>query len=144
MAGLKVVGYEPSEKDLETLKHARASAEKDGVSSPARAASGATMNDAEAKSKSLKAANEFALETVGVTQPLNDRSGRYAGKVLHETDHHVVQDVGRKVAVVHDKSAFNAADLKKAIERGGTLRVQYDKGRAAIDAGKDRAQSHSR
>lgn len=73
------------------------------MSSQSRAAAGATVNDAEAKAKSLKAANEFALDTVGVTQPLNDRNGRYAGKVLHETDHHVVQDVGRKVAVVHEK-----------------------------------------
>lgn len=144
MAGLRVVGYEPTEKDLETLKRARERTGKDGVSSQSRAAAGATVNDAEAKAKSLKAANEFALDTVGVTQPLNDRNGRYAGKVLHETDHHVVQDVGRKVAVVHEKGAFNAADLKKVIERGGSLRVQYENGRATIDTGKGRSQSHSR
>lgn len=144
MAGMKVVGYEPTEKDLATLKQARESAAKDGVSSPARVGAAQAVSDAGAKAKSLKAANEFALEAVGVTQPLNDHSGRYAGKVLHETEHHVVQDVGRKVAVVHEKSAFNAADLKKAIERGGSLRVQYDNGRAAIDTGKGRAQGHTR
>jgi hypothetical protein len=142
MAGLKVVGYEPTAHELETLKQAREGAAKDRAATPSR--TGPVANEAEAKAKSLKAANDFAVDKVGVTQPLNAQSGRYAGKVLHETDHHVVQDVGRKVAVVHDKAAFNAADLKKAIERGGSLRVQYDKGRAAIDTGKGRAQSQTR
>lgn len=93
--------------------------------------------------RSLEAANDFAMK-MGDTKGLNERNGRYAGAVLHETEHHVVQDVGRNTAVIHDKAAFNAADLKNAIERGGSLRVQYDYGRAAIDTGKGRAQGHTR
>jgi ankyrin repeat protein len=95
------------------------------------------------KESSLNAANRFAA-TVGETTVLNDRNGRYAGPVLRETEHHVVQDLGRNTSVVHDKAAFNAADLKRSIESGGSLRVQYDNGRAAVDTGKGRAQGQTR
>jgi hypothetical protein len=104
---------------------------------------GEQVRDIVAKDTSLKVANDFASGVVE-TKVLNVQSGRYAGAVLFETDHHVVQDVGRKAAVIHDKAAFNAPELKSAIERGGSLRVQYDNGRAAIDTGKGRAQSHTR
>jgi hypothetical protein len=103
---------------------------------------GEQVMDIVAKKNSLEVANDFASQS-GETKVVNVQSGRYAGAVLFETDHHVVQDVGRQTAVVHDKGAFNAMDLKAAIERGGSLRVQYENARAAIDTGKTRSQSHS-
>ncbi|CAB3755798.1 T6SS phospholipase effector Tle1-like catalytic domain-containing protein [Paraburkholderia humisilvae] len=97
-----------------------------------------------AAERSLKEANDLALKSGGVTQPLNVQAGRYAGKVLHETDHHVVQDIGMKTAVVHEKSRFNVADLKQAIERGDNVRVQYNEGRASIDATRSLSQGRTR
>jgi hypothetical protein len=142
LAGLKVVGYEPSEKEQETLKAALERAAVKDKSTPERQSEAAGR--AVTVERSLMDANEFALKSTGVTQPLNVQAGRYVGKVLHETDHHVVQDIGKKVAVVHEKSRFNTADLKAAIERGGSLRVQYDQGKGSIDAGKSRSQGRSR
>ncbi|MBY4672275.1 hypothetical protein K6W12_16705 [Burkholderia multivorans] len=142
LAGLKVVGYEPSEKEQETLKAALERAAVKDNSAPERQSEAAGR--AAATERSLKDANEFALKSTGVTQPLNVQAGRYVGKVLHETDHHVVQDIGKKVAVVHEKSRFNARELKAAIERGGSIRVQYDQGKGSIDAGKSRSQGRSR
>ncbi len=136
MAGLEVVGYEPTEKDLATLEAAKNA----GREQPA-----ATQNALPSKdvSDSKKAAVDHAINAGAVVLSTNSVNGRYAGKVIHETEHHVVQDLGKKAAVVHDKARFDAGELKKGIDRGDSLRIQYDKGRAGIDAGQDRRRSQS-
>lgn len=142
MAGLEVVGYEPTEKDLATLNAAQ--------EAKAKVLHGKGVEVQEVKpvdaemSKSLKAARDYALdEGYGVTEPKAE-NGRHVGKVIHETDKHIVQDVGRKVAVVHAKESFDRQALRAAMEKGKPLKVQYEGGRATIEGGKDRVQEHGR
>lgn len=135
MAGLEVVGYEPTEKDLATLAAAQKNAPTQSVN-----AAGVNLNE-KALADSKDAAINHALGTGAVVMATNEQSGRYAGRVIHQTEHHVVQDLGKKSAVVHEKSRFNETELRKGIERGESLRVQYAKGRAGIDAGQDRRKS---
>lgn len=142
MAGLEVVGYEPNEQDLATLKAAQEGRTKAGHGKDA-AAPVASPVDA-GKAKSLKEANDYAIGAgYGVSEP-KVQNGRHVGKVIHETDKHIVQDVGRKVAVVHDKDSFDRQALRTAVESGKSLKVQYDGGRAAIEGGKDRSHGRDR
>ncbi|TCK31933.1 hypothetical protein B0G84_9048 [Paraburkholderia sp. BL8N3] len=134
MAGLEVVGYEPTEKDLATLEAAQSAGRTEGVTPrPAVSVRGV--------SESKAAAVDHAVKGGSVVLATNDANGRYAGQVVHQTEHHIVQDVGKKAAVIHDKSRFDATALKRGIDLGDSLRIQYEKGRAGIDAGQDRGKS---
>lgn len=142
LAGLEVVGYEPTEKDLETLRTAQARGDN---------TASASQQSADAASARLVAASrdvatEFALKHGAGVQAPNVENGRYVGKIVHETDHHVVQDVGKRVNVVHDKSRLDARELAKARDRREHVGVQYSNGRAALDLseGKSKSQGLSR
>jgi len=141
LAGLQVVGYEPTQKDLATLEAAQSRTPADRSADQANTSPLVSSRDV---SESRVAARDLALKSGVGAQAPNVHNGRYAGKVIHETDHHIVQDVGKKITVVHEKSRFDTADLKKAIARGESVRVQYDKGRAQFDAGKDRQRAPER
>lgn len=132
MAGLEVIGYEPSEQDLATLKQAQES----GV---ARSETAAVTKDPQLDEVTSK----LLADGYGV-KPATVETGRHVGKVLHETDKHFVQDVGRKVATVHEKANFDRGALKAALEKGGTIKIQYDNGKGSIDAGKDRSKERGR
>ncbi|MGP8437783.1 KfrB domain-containing protein [Paraburkholderia fungorum] len=137
MAGLEVVGYEPTKKDLATL----AAAQSNG---PAQTVNAAGVNlEEKAIADSKEAALKHALGAGAVVMETKEQNGRYAGKVIHQTEHHIVQDLGKKSAVLHEKSRFDPAELRKGIDRGESLRIQYDKGRAGIDAGQDRRKSQA-
>ncbi len=56
----------------------------------------------------------------------NTGSGVYRGEILHETTHHLVQDVGRG-AVIHRK-----ADLEGAHQVGTRVAIRYQGGRGAV------------
>ncbi len=135
LAGLKVVGYEPTEKDLKTFATAQEHRHNKDV--PDRASDVSKH----LKSESLADAEQYALKSGGGTQSPNIANGRYAGKMIHETEHHMVQDVGRKIAVVHDKSCFDSVNLEKMMARDASLRVQYDKGRGILGAGQERSHA---
>lgn len=142
MAGLEVVGYEPTEKDLATLKAAQEGRTKvyHGKAPNVPAASPVNAD----KAKSLKEASDYALGAgYGVSEP-KGANGRHVGKVIHETDKHIVQEVGRKIAVVHDKEAFDRQALRTAMEKGKTLKIQYAEGRAGIEGSKERSQERGR
>lgn len=132
MAGLEVIGYEPSEQDLATLKQAQ----EKGV---ARGETAAATKDPQLE----EATSKLLADGYGV-KPATVETGRHVGKVIHETDKHFVQDVGRKVATVHDKANFDRSALKSALEKGGTIKIQYDNGKGSIDAGKDRSRERGR
>jgi hypothetical protein len=134
MAGLEVVGYEPSEKDIATLEAAQNAGRAQGVT-PRPAISVRDVSDSRAE------ALDHAVKAGSVVLATNDANGRYAGKVVHQTEHHIVQDVGKKAAVIHDKSRFDATALKKGIDRGDSLRIQYEKGQAAIKPTQERQRS---
>lgn len=132
MAGLEVVGYEPTEQDLATL-----SAAQDG-----RGKAGAELDT---RSKhSLEAAAAFVVgKGYGVSEAKVE-SGRHVGKILHETETHIVQDVGRKIAVVHDKQHFEPQGLRAAVDHGKSLKIQYQRGKATIEGSKDRVLERGR
>lgn len=124
-AGLEVVGYEPTKRDLERLGE------------------GVAAESPNLVAESRKEAERVALAKVGAVQGVDEAAGRYVGKTVHETEHHVVQDIGRGMAVVHDKGKFPPAALK---ELGGSesLRIQYRHGLAAIEANRQQERGQGR
>ncbi|RWA57411.1 hypothetical protein AU476_40815 [Cupriavidus sp. UYMSc13B] len=128
LAGLEVVGYEPKEKDLARLEQAV----RNGL-----AQSHAEPSPEVASSRTK--AEDFALSAGKGLQGIS-ADGSYKGKIVHETDHHVVQDVGRNVAVVHEKAGLEAERLQQARAGDKSIRVQYSKGRASIAAEHERSR----
>ncbi|CAJ0807530.1 MULTISPECIES: ankyrin repeat domain-containing protein [Ralstonia] len=114
LAGLDVVGYEPQPKDLDRLEQAFRRG-MEGQNGP-----GPEITASQAQAEQLALGDGY-----GVQKPQSSRS--YAGKIVHETDHHVVQDVGRKVVVVHEKQGMDAAKLTQAKTAGQSVRVDYDR-----------------
>lgn len=57
----------------------------------------------------------------------NEQKGRYIGPVMAETAFHVVQDIGRQTAVIHDKR-----NLDKVPSLGTALTVNYADGRGTV------------
>jgi len=137
MAGLEVVGYEPQAKDLERLETAQRRHELDGK--------GAEKPN-EAVQQSRQAAENFVLDSGAGLQVANNTTGRYAGPVVHDTEHHFVQDLGRGVAVLHEKSRFTDAELVKGTRARGSVKIQYQEGKGAFDGARDRDRDvgHSR
>jgi putative DNA primase/helicase len=68
-----------------------------------------------------------------------ETNGRYIGPVIGETSLHVIQDLGRRSVVIHDKTK-----LDKVPEVGQKLSINYvGSGRAAVEirsaqSGRDR------
>lgn len=120
LAGLEVVGYEPTEKDISRLEQAVRRGMEHAADEPAPAIAA-----------SRKEAENLALGSGLGLQGVSD-NGTYKGKLLHETAHHVVQDIGRNVAVMHEKAGLDATQLQSAQKEGKSIRVQYTKGRASV------------
>lgn len=120
LAGLDVVGYEPSEKDITRLEQAvrRGLEQNPADRAPDLAAS-------------RKEAEDLALAAGRGLQGVSE-NGTYKGKVLHETAHHVVQDIGRNVAVLHEKAGLDVDQLGSARKDDKSIRVQYSKGRPSV------------
>src|SRR5260363_359 len=133
LTGLKVVGYEATATDLENLAAAQ----------ERRAIDQAENTSAYLKSESRADAEQHALKSGGGIQPPNTRNGHYAGKIIYETDHHIVQDIGRRTSVVHDKSRFDADKLKKWMTCGAHLHVQYEKGSATFSTHQERSRART-
>ena len=136
-AGLDVVGYEPKEPDLKRLQmHTQKSIDKasDKSSNAAPIALDADQSEhLQALVESKAAAEKFAFgEKMGV-QGVNPNRGRYSGKVLHETEHHIVQDIGRGTAVVHNRDDLDV-DYKELLKSSKILRIQYDQGKGKAQA----------
>lgn len=124
-AGLEVVGYEPTTKDLARLG--------EGVATDAP-----NLVDA-----SRKEAERVALAKVGAVQGVDENAGRYVGKIVQETEHHVVQDIGRGMSAIHDKGKFPPAALRE-FESPEPLRIQYRAGQATVDATKQQERGATR
>lgn len=124
LAGLEVQGYEPQQRDLDRLEQA-----------VARGMSQRHDEPAPEVSRSRREAEDHALQAGrGLQQAQPD--GNYKGKILHETDHHVVQDIGRKVAVVHEKAGFPAEALAQAKGADTAVRINYSRGKPALTVDK--------
>ncbi|MCY0853053.1 LPD7 domain-containing protein [Cupriavidus sp. D39] len=125
LAGLDVIGYEPNEKDMARLEQAVSRGLAQAGDEPAP----------EVQASRTEAENLALKEGRGLQGPLE--SGSYKGKIVHETAHHVVQDIGRNVAVVHAKDGLDPEKLKDARESSRSVRVDYKKGRPAIAADRE-------
>lgn len=78
--------------------------------------------------KSLKQAKEIAANICDMSAVANETAGRrYAGQVIGETAHHIIQDVGRKSGVIHEKMK-----LDKVPAVGQKLTISYGNGRATV------------
>lgn len=121
--GLDVIGYEPTAQDLKRLERR----------TPDLTPAANAEQDAHTKAvlASRKDAQEFALKKDFGVQTVNTGSGRYSGRLLHETDHHVVQDIGRSTVAVHEKRAF-AADHKFDLASKKSLSIGYADGKASL------------
>jgi hypothetical protein len=136
-AGLDVIGFEPNERDLKRLER-RAPEHK--VAAPA--ASVEQDTHAEAVLVSRKAAQDFALKKDFGVQAVNTSSGRYSGRLLHESDHHVIQDIGHSTVAVHEKRAFGA-EHKFDLASKTSLSIGYADGKASVKA-PEKARGHAR
>lgn len=136
-AGLDVIGYEPNAQDLKRLER-RAPEQK--TATPA--VSVEQDEHAKAVLASRKEAQDFALKKDFGVQTVNTGSGRYSGRLLHETDHHVIQDIGRSTVAVHEKRAFGA-DHKFDLASKKSLAIGYADGKASIKA-QEKARGHAR
>lgn len=135
MAGLEVVGYEPQAKDFERLQAAQGRQGRDGTGAE---------KPSPAVQESRMVAESFVLESGSGLQVANSATGRYAGPVVHETEHHFVQEIGRGVAVLHEKSRFPEGELTAGVHGRGPAKIQYQEGRGAFVAARDRDCGHSR
>lgn len=78
--------------------------------------------------KSLRQAKEVAAKVCDMSAAANETSGRrYTGQVIGETAHHIIQDVGRKSGVIHEKMR-----LDKVPKVGQKLTISYGDGRAMV------------
>jgi len=76
---------------------------------------------------SLAKAQQSAKRDYETVTIANKDKGRYMGPVMMETQYHVIQDVGRQAAVIHDKR-----DLEKVPAVGQRLAVNYEQGRGQV------------
>lgn len=132
MEGLEVIGYEPTARDTERLEAAQARTGKT-VATP-------TASEIESK----RQAEDHVLGRGSAVHQANVEQGRYAGKVVHETQHHFVQEIGRGMAVIHEKGRFGAQDLTTAMRGAGASRIQYQDGKGAFDAVREQHRAHGR
>jgi len=68
-------------------------------------------------------ANGFTLEAVDVAR------GEYRGPIFHQTARHVLQDVGRRTAVVHEIGALPAS-MSSGQTENSIARIRYSNGEA--------------
>lgn len=132
-AGLDVVGYEPNEADLKRLAaHSRGESGK-GVDAPAAPMTSEQSARHEALMQSKAAAERYAFNADLGVQGVSVERGRYAGKVLHETEHHVVQDIGRGTVVIHKRDDLDA-NYKEMLKSSKKLRINYHEGKGRVEA----------
>lgn len=95
----------------------------------------------EQEAKSWQAAEQIARQTNSQVQEPNLSHGRYVGPVLAVLELHVVQDLGRGSAVIHDKRL-----LDKVPMQGERLAIHYRAGRGEVtlrEASKERSNERS-
>ncbi|MDZ7914342.1 MAG: LPD7 domain-containing protein [Rhodococcus sp. (in: high G+C Gram-positive bacteria)] len=164
VSGLEVVGFEPTEAALARLAQAKqqraqqtpsllagAAEATPGVHStdPAAGAPQAhTLGDTRVPPDELLAsrqdAQKFALFLNRSVRVTDDLAGRYVGRLIHETQHHVVQDLGRNVAVLHQKAALGGTDIQELVGTSANVRINYHHGRGAVDIPVRATPEHAR
>jgi hypothetical protein len=117
-AGLRVEGYEPTEQDLERLGRVDAK----------------TRVSADDMAESLRSAEGFVIDGGSGAQRANVEVGRYSGPIIHQTPHHLVQDIGRGVSAIHEKDRFAPAEVGEMLTTKNPVRIHYMGGTGRVDA----------
>lgn len=125
-AGLEVLGYEPMPKDLQRLEAFKENKGMDVAALDPDVAQDIVMSKHEAE--------QYAFNQGMGVQGVSLQQGRYAGRVLFETAHHLLQDIGRGTTVVHEKAKLDSA-FRQVIDGQESLRVQYRQGRGLVEHG---------
>lgn len=130
LAGFEVVGYTPTELDLVALEGAR---EGKGL-----------VATSEALGKSKAAAEAVAKVKSSKVADADVDKGRYSGPLILVTEHHAVQDIGRKTAVVHELKKLPQAEVERALTGKRNLSVEYKDGIVFAKARAPLAKSNER
>ncbi|MGC0153547.1 LPD7 domain-containing protein [Chromobacterium vaccinii] len=139
LAGLDVVGYEPSQKDLERFEALNIARQVkrpdghgfDGQPLPAGQAEGYTQ------------LQDYALlNAKGIVQPDLER-GNYAGRVLKENDTHVLLSVNGRAGTTTILAKDQLPPGTK-IETGEVLSVRFRDGKAVVPQTKEKAHALER
>lgn len=129
MSGLEVVGYEPQEKDLKRLEAAQHRQERDDKAAPS-----------DAVKESEQEARNYVLNNYRGIHMANVERECYVGPVVYETGHHLVQDSGRGIMVLHEKSRFT----EKFPCGQRSVKIQYQGGIGAIGIERNGDHGHDR
>lgn len=91
-------------------------------------------------------AQQYVEDAGHELRSVDTAKGRYSGPLVHQTERHVVQDLGRGSVAVHNKDNIDQRLIQAAILQAKSARIQYRDGRAMIDSGVGQNQSreHSR
>lgn len=96
-----------------------------------------SMNRSDTRGKSSRAKAIAFIESEALKLfTTNINKGNYAGSILEVTDQHVIQDIGQRTAIVHDKNL-----LDRVPKKGEKLNIKYENMRAKVEV---RDRSHSR
>ncbi len=135
-AGLQVVGYEPTEKDLNKLRDMEIGREASKAFTSHTQQAPPTIDNMDPWVDSKQAAEDYVLNhrrDFGGLTGVNDQFGRYVGNIVHETAHHFVQSLG-KSAVVHDKERFEPKELRDLLASTKSQGIRYVGGKASVEA----------
>jgi hypothetical protein len=83
-------------------------------------------NSAEQAAAFISGGNDLTNRSLDVTK------GEYFGPIVHHTDRHIVQEIGRNEAVVHDLDALGAQPGQ--YQKGSCLSIRYKNGDATVTA----------
>jgi hypothetical protein len=91
-------------------------------------------------------AEQFVENSGQEVKAVNTAQGRYAGPLIHQTERHVVQDLGRGSVAVHSKDHIDHRLIQSALQHARSTKIQYKDGRAIVESGVGQSQSqgHSR
>lgn len=118
MEGLNVVGYEPTELDLRKLR-------------PYQEVQRQVLHpvDNEKDSQARREAEEFVLKRNGAIRTLNTSDDIAVGRVQFSNERFLVQETGRNLYVIHDKSQINGA----AVAPDKSVKIHYSKGQGRAE-----------
>lgn len=86
------------------------------------------------RDRSLEDAKAFAAGSGLAVQDTDVAQGEYCGPIVHKTDRHAVQSIGRNEAVVHDVASLGHHDAHAFTPSDTLLRVRYQAGNASLSS----------
>lgn len=126
--GLEVVGFEPNAKDIKRLETTQQEQLGQAPSAPMEMARKAGLDQAEKK----------VLRLGGGLQKVERGDGRCIGPVVFQNDYYAVQNVGRDVYRIHDKTRLDDKTLHQLVN-SKVVEIHYSNGSGTVkDVGRRR------